>query len=108
MRGRVPYTKFTWHLVHKPYETGLKNSKCFCWKCLYCLTAKIDFSDLYSISGEELTTKEENWWTSYMELFPFGQQIEEKASEVVNIEVRLRLDFDAAFIGSVFIGTPSF
>ena len=69
-RGRVPYTKFTWHPVHKPYETGLKNSKCFCWKCLYSLTAKIDFSDLYSISGEELIIKEENWWTSYMELFP--------------------------------------
>ena len=68
--GRVPYTKFTWHPVHKPYETGLKNSKCFHWKYLYSLTAKIDFSDLYSISGDELITKEENWWTSYMELFP--------------------------------------
>ena len=56
--------------MHKPYETGLKNTKCFCWKCLYSLTAKIDFSDLYSISGDELITKEENWWTSYMELFP--------------------------------------
>ena len=67
---RVPYTKFTWHPVHKPYETGLKNSECFCWKCLYSLTPKIDFSDLYSISGDELITKEENWWTSYMELFP--------------------------------------
>ena len=66
---RIPYTKFTWHPVHKPYETGLKNSKCFAWKCLYSLTAKIDFSDLYSISGDELIAKEETWWTSYMELF---------------------------------------
>ena len=30
----------------------------------------LDFSDLYSISGEKLIIKEENWWTSYMELFP--------------------------------------
>ena len=37
---------------------------------MYFLTAKIDFSDLYSISGEELIIIEENWWTSYMELFP--------------------------------------
>ena len=58
---RVPY-------VHKPYETGMKNSKCFLWKCLYSLNAKIDFSNLYSISGDELITIEENWWTSYMEL----------------------------------------
>ena len=48
----------------------LEHFKCFCWQCLYSLTAKIDFSDLYSISGEELIIKEENGWTSYMKLFP--------------------------------------
>ena len=36
--------------------------------CTHC--AKIDFSDLYLISGDELITKEEHWWTSCMELFP--------------------------------------
>ena len=45
------------------HETGLKNFKCFCWKCLYSLTAKIDFSDLYSISGDVLINKGENLWT---------------------------------------------
>ena len=68
---RVPYMKFTRHPVHKLYETGLKNYKSFCWKCLYSLTTNIDFSDLHSISGEELITKEENLSTSYMELFPY-------------------------------------
>ena len=28
-RERVPDTKSTCHSVYKPYETGLKNSKCF-------------------------------------------------------------------------------
>ena len=37
---------------------------------MYSLTAKIDFSNLYSISRDELITEEENLWTSYMELFP--------------------------------------
>ena len=39
-------------------------------KRLYSLTAKIDFSDLYSISWDILITSGENWWTSYRELFP--------------------------------------
>ena len=43
---------------------------CFHWKYLYSLTAKIDFSDLYSISRDKLIYIEEKWWTSYMELFP--------------------------------------
>ena len=44
--GKSSIYKVTWHPVHKSYETGLKNSKCFCWKCLYSLTAKFDFSDM--------------------------------------------------------------
>ena len=48
--------------MHKPYETGLKNSESTCVfiENTCTLTAKIDFSDLYSIFGDELITKEEN------------------------------------------------
>ena len=43
---KVPYKKFTWHPVYKPYETGLKMFKYLHSKCLYFLTAEIDFYDM--------------------------------------------------------------